>query len=116
MGILTLLMPDNTQSVLNVAAGTLVFNGSHFVQPDAASHVELFTVPSNAEIRFGVSLETVMTAGFINAKVLSFNNINVNVTDSSIVSEPDPSNGQVVAGVTSRGTWLEYVQVNIQTS
>lgn len=111
--ILTAILPDKTEVALDIADGTLVYDGQAFVEPANATYVGLYSVPVDAvsaEHR-NVSGGAITTYQSYRCLVLSWDSETDLTTDPRVIVQIDPTGGECVCGITCTGTEIRYAQV-----
>lgn len=114
--LITVTMPDGSSATLAVGANTLVFDGQTFLEPQLLTYAELYGLPVSAQsVPYKeIPAQVLSTAVRIRAKVLGVDPTDEPVTDPKLVTQPDPTNGQCICGLTCNGTELRFAVVQLE--
>ena len=114
--LITVQLPTGVAAQLAVAANTLVFDGEIFMEASAMKYVELYGIAVAAQSMpyKAFPSQVLSIAQRIRARVLSIDATDEPTTDPSLVSQPDPSEGQCICGLTCTGTELRFVVVQLE--
>jgi hypothetical protein len=111
----TALMPDRSTAVLDVAEGSLVYDGHNFVSPLIAQFIALYSVPVDAvSLPHRDVILQLQTQTCIGAKVVEVDAAPAASTDPSVIAQPDPSGGICICGLTCTGTDLRFAVVTLE--